>query len=519
MTIIPPVIQAKIFSTIGNPSSIIPLGIKDFSNASAMTAGSYITGKEEGTDRCIDEFGSEALWLFGIPFFKGVINTLGYMPQGLDYNFDSRNFRNPKLQELIKKYAPDELKDKINKIYANESKYRKLATAKFLLSVGLAIATYISLTKFKQRYTDKNIVKNILEEYKQSQQQKTNNTNSEVTEQEINSIVEDIIEAEEAEKEQEDKQEDKQEENSTISTASEKQSKSQAINSSPSFTGGFIKAFQDFAIDPVKNMWCLDLGITTERIADSRGAQERWGYAFKEGTLLFFMYYAGNKLEQMLENRAKKVYNKTIKFDARVIENPKFKQAFENNSIEKDLEAFAKVLNPNIEACKDKNIKKSLLMDEEVKLYDFIHNNKNNLVVKTAMDSDIIQPYKKLKKNLGIKDILKFSFFEDTGKIDTRKYIDMETLKSHYQHLKTLLEEYKTRPTTETSDAFFGKLKHLKRGAIINNIGIGILVLGIITPTVMVVKRLLSPGDKEFCRKKQIRERMIKQGTITDYTA
>ena len=76
MALISPVIQAKIFSTLGNPSSIVPLGIKDFSNASAMTAGSYITGKEEGADRFIDEFGSEALWLFGIPFFKGVINTL-----------------------------------------------------------------------------------------------------------------------------------------------------------------------------------------------------------------------------------------------------------------------------------------------------------------------------------------------------------------------------------------------------------------------------------------------------------
>ncbi len=508
MAIIPPVIQAKIFSTLGNPSSIVPLGLKDFSNASAMTAGSYITGKEEGADRLIDEFGTEALWLLGIPFFKGVINTLCFIPQGLDYNFDARNFRNPKLQELIKKYAPDDLKNKLDKIYSKESKYRKLATAKFILAVGLALASYISLTKLKQKYTDKNIVKNILEEYQQSQQKTTQNSNSEITEEEINEITEDIIAAEEAEK---DAEENKSEQ---INLTNKNK------NVSPSFTGaGWIRAFQDFANDPVKNMWCLDLGITTERIADSRGAQERWGYAFKEGMLLFFMYYAGNKLEEILENRAKKVYNKTIKFDARVIENPKFKQAFENNSIEKDLEEFAKILNPDIDACKDKNIKKSLLMDEEVKLYEFIHNNKNNLVVKTAMDSDIIQPYKKIKKNIGIKDILKFSFYEDTGKIDTRKYIDMETLKSHYQNLKTLLEEYKTKPNTETSDAFFAKLKHLKRGAIINNIGTGILVLGIITPTIMVVKRLLSPGDKEFCRKKQIRERMIQQGKITDYTA
>ena len=35
-----------------------------------MTAGSFVTGKEEGQDRFIDETGTEAIWLFGIPGFK-----------------------------------------------------------------------------------------------------------------------------------------------------------------------------------------------------------------------------------------------------------------------------------------------------------------------------------------------------------------------------------------------------------------------------------------------------------------
>ena len=95
-----PVIQAKIFSTLGNPSSIVPLGVKDVTNATGMTLGSYVTGKEEGFDRLIDEFGSEALWLFGIPFFKGVINLSCFKTNGLDYNFDVRNFRNHNLSFL-----------------------------------------------------------------------------------------------------------------------------------------------------------------------------------------------------------------------------------------------------------------------------------------------------------------------------------------------------------------------------------------------------------------------------------
>ena len=150
----PPIIQAKIYSTLGNPSSIIPLGVKDVTNATGMTLGSYITGKEEGFDRFIDEFGSEILWLMGIPFFKGVINLSCFMTQGLDYNFDVRNFRNPKLIPLLKKYTPDDLKKNVDKVIANKGKYKKLATGKFFAAVSLAIATYISLTKFKQKWSN-----------------------------------------------------------------------------------------------------------------------------------------------------------------------------------------------------------------------------------------------------------------------------------------------------------------------------------------------------------------------------
>ena len=261
-------------------------------------------------------------------------------------------------------------------------------------------------------------------------------------------------------------------------------------------------------------MWLLDGGITTERIVDSRGSQERWGYVLKEGSFLFFMYYFGDKLQEFLENRAKNVYNKTIGFDARVIENPEFRKAFENNKVASDLEAFKQLLDPNITCREGKGAQTALINAEEVKIYDFIHTNKDNIVVKTAMESDLIKTYKKQKSNLGLKDILKLSFKEDTGMIDTRKYIDIDKIRNHYENLTKLLEEYNTRKPQETSEQFFATIKRLKRGAIINNIGGSILVLGVITPTIMVMKRLLSPGDKEFCRKKDIREQMIKNGEI-----
>ncbi len=516
-----PVIQAKIFSTLGNPSSIVPLGVKDVTNATGMTLGSYVTGKEEGFDRLIDEFGSEALWLFGIPFFKGVINLSCFKTNGLDYNFDVRNFRNPDLIPLLKKYTPKDLKNNVDNVIKNKALYKKLATGKFFAAVSLAIATYISLTKFKQHYTDKNIVKNILEEYKQYQLKNGKISSSEaskkIDEETIDNIVDDIIAEEEAAEQDGEYNQKLQNKNDSPAGLNEPDKTS----NSPAFTGwgNIINKFQDFAANDVKNMWLLDGGITGERIIDARGPQERWGYTFKEGVILFFLYVAGPWLQSALEKRAKKVYNKTISFDARVIENPEFRKAYETNSLKPDLDAFAQLIDKNINLDAKDELTQKLKAQEELKIYEFIHNNKDNFVVKTAMESDMIQTYKKKKSHISLKDILKFSFKEDTGEIDTRKYIDTEELKDHYKKLTKLLEEYQTRNPNETTEQFFNTVKRLKRGAIINNIGIGILVLGIITPTVMVMKRLLSPGDKEFCRKKDIRERLIKDGIITDYKA
>ena len=112
---ISPILQAKIYSTMGNPSSLVPLAVKDITNSIGLTAGSFVTGKEEGTDRFIDEFGAEALWLFGIPMYKGIINLSCFLTKGLDYNFDARNFRNPEVMKLVKKYAPEELKENVEK--------------------------------------------------------------------------------------------------------------------------------------------------------------------------------------------------------------------------------------------------------------------------------------------------------------------------------------------------------------------------------------------------------------------
>ena len=432
---------AAIFSTLGNPNSLIPLAIKDTASSTGMTAGSFITGKEEGQDRFIDEVGTEALWLLGIPVYKRIFDKTVYKIAGLDSKFDVRNLDNKEIFEKIQKYAPtEEVKNNLAKIAKNPTKSKNIALAKFFVSTGLTIGTYIGLTKAKQHYTEQKIRKNILKEHNNNKQQEAKNIGQ----------------------------------------------------NEPSFKG-IGSVVRSFAYSPVKNMWLLDGAITTERLADSRSPQEFAGYAIKEASLLMMLYYVGGKIQEMCEKYANKKYNKSIGLDARVLENKTLQKAFEDGSIIKSLDEFAKI--------KDKG---------DSAIYEFLHKNPENHIVKYAKKSDAIKMYKKPQKWYEV-----FKKAEITDKIDTRQYIDLEEIKGINNKLSMLYNQYKTAVQNgETSDKFFKGVKKLKRGSIIMNIGTSILVLGILTPAIMVAKRLSDKDDVEFHTKKQIREQMREEGLI-----
>lgn len=433
MTIINP---AKIYSTLGNPNSLIPLAVKDSASTAGMTAGSYFTGKEEGQDRFIDEVGTEFIWLGGIPIFKWIIDNTLFKALGLDPKFDARNFKDKDVLAKIEQYSPTEtIKNNIKKIISKENLFKNTVSTKFVVSTALTVASYIGLTKFKQNYTEKKIRENLIAEYS-------------------------------AKKAQESKDEEK---------------KLAKVDSGKSLTfKGIGPMVEKFAFSPVRNMWIVDGFITEERLRESRSPQEFIGYAIKEASTLLFMYYAGDKIQEALEKRAKEKYNKTIGLDARVLEDTYLKKAFEDGSIKKSLEEF-KTANTS-----------------DANLYEFLHKNPDNLIVKTAKHSDII------------------GLVKDTEMIDTRKYIDLGDIKSINTKLEELYKQYNNAiKKGETSEKFFNEVKRLKRHSILTNIGTCIFALGVATPAIMLGKRLTGKNDAEFQTKKEIREQLIKEGVIS----
>lgn len=425
---------AKIYSTLGNPNSLIPLGVKDVSSCVGMTAGSYVTGKEEGFDRFIDEFGTETLWLGGIPALKWIYDKTVFKAFGLDAKIDPRNLKDMDMFEKVKKYAPsEEIRKNLEKAGENKRLFKNLAATKFFASTILAAGAYVGLTKLKQKYTDQKIRKNLIKEYQEEVKKK------------------------EAENQKNEK---------AIKTGQ------------PSFKG-LGKIVEEFAFSPVKNMYILDGFITTERLKDSRTPQEFAGYVIKEGSALLFLYYAGKKIQQFMENSAKKKHDKSITLDSRVLESEELKKIFHDGTIEKSIKDFdaANTSNGN--------------------LYEFLHQNPENEVVKIAKKSDVLKTYGK------------------TNKIDTRAFVDFDEVKGINKQVNELYTQYKNAlKKGETTEEFFTKVRKLKRNSINMNIGACILALGVITPAIMLLKRKTDKGGSEFQTKKEIKEELIKEGII-----
>lgn len=439
---------SAIYSTLGSNSSLVPLAIKDVANSVGLTAGSYVTGKDvEGKDRFIDEFGTQAIWLGGIPFYKKFADLTLYKILGIDPKVDVRNINyieklrkgteEQKAQaeeflKVLKEKTPDKFKSSIDKAFENPKFTKNLALAKFGISTVLAIGTYIGLTKWRQKYRLKQEMEQLkAEKDKQNEQTKTQTAPTVAAAQKLKP--------------------------QTLQNT-QKQSFGAFINNNKkglTFTG-----LQDFMFNPVKNLMLLDGAITEERLRSSESKQEFINYAIKEGGTWAFMYFAGPIFQKLFENQAMDKHGIAINFDSRIIESKELEESIKLGTLKESLQAFDKLgKNPS-----------------DLSVYKFAHENPDNILVQMAKKADIITVDKKSKA------------------IDTRAFLDLTDFKDLKDRLGKLLDASEGK----NIDEFMEKVRKLKRGAIRTNIGICIAALGIGVPLMMIATRYLIPNNKEY---------------------
>ena len=378
-------IGSQIVSKLGSPNSKIPLAIKDICNSASCTYFSYNAGGEvEGKDRLVDEIGTGALWLFGIPAYKKLIDKTIFKGAKVDPNIDVRILKDESyLRKAIENAPTDEIKNSLKNATKNISKVKKLNIVKFGLSLGLTMLSYFGLTKYKQAMTKRNIEK----EFMQKQMKARTNVG----------YYEHF-------------------ERSDVFNDFDNKGKS---SSTPSFgSAAVIKAAENIMLNPIKNMMVLDGCISGERLAHSRTKGEFKENLIKEGSFLFFVYGADKAIKKGINWISEKVLKTPIDLDINLITSDLAKNILDNEATQSQIHSFAKEFGQNA----DKN-----------KLFEYILKNQNHPIVEAAKKSGIISTIKDKSGNLVI---------------DTRKYIDADEMNKLANSLEKFINSQKTSGKT-----------------------------------------------------------------------
>jgi len=340
-----------IISTLGNPSSKVPLAIKDTINSSGLTYFSFDAGgKLEGKDRFIDEFGTQIIWLGGLPFFRWIADKTMYKAKGLNPNVDIRVARSEDHVKFAKQILSDsdeqgqEMLSSINKAVEKMPTFKKLFYSKFALATILTFASYFALTHYKQKTTEKAVIKEYM----------AKKANDDLLTEKVKEV--------------------KTFENFSRTAFNGKQSSK--APKTPSFKGFNL---QSFMFDPVKNLMIIDAGITTERLHKARNKYEFAEYAIKEGSLLFFMYKAGSWIQNGIEKLSKTKLNMPVSMDLRFINSNTLKQAIGTEKLKTEIAQFSK-------------------LKSQKEILNYIVNNQDSTIVQGAKISGLIGQFEKTGK-------------------------------------------------------------------------------------------------------------------------
>ncbi|MDD3236690.1 MAG: hypothetical protein PHV37_01160 [Candidatus Gastranaerophilales bacterium] len=440
-------ISSKVVSTLGNPNSLVPLMVKDGVDSASLTYYSYKAGgKVEGTDRALDEFGTQAIWIGGIPFFKKLIDKTAYKAAKLNPAVDPRIIADKdysawavKNAKGLMSNAKQTVKDALQDSLVNVKKTKGLYMAKVAAATALTLISYFTLTKAKQKITKNRVEKEVIAEQPAINVKATHSKENQkfLNEHYKNNVAFNAIE-----------------------NFSPNQQKTAQPKTNPAFKGLGKSVLEGIMFNPVHNMKLIDAGITTERLAQSRNKTEFTEHAIKEGIFLFFMYGLGNVLQKGINAASKKFLKKPIDLDIQVLMSKELKNSLPNGKLAQDL---AKV--PG---------KESKITD----VLDFVVKNPDNIVVQSAKKAGIVSTVGK------------------TLDVDTSKYISKDAIHGLTDNLKNIGDSFKN--SGETVEKFLKKTKGLKVASVMTNLVACCFVLGYVVPNVVYKYRKDKTGTTDF---------------------
>lgn len=287
----------NIISAMGNNSGIYPLLVRDcgIENLAKVTMTYNQNLKESKNmainatrERFIDEYGTSAVWLGGIPLMDCICNIgikkIGYNPyispklfkensvQGIKYNI-----------EKFKRTAPDEISE-LEKILKNKSKYNKLLSLRFVLSTSIpAFVMGFVLPRLNFGLTDK----------LQGQKRNCKNTKK---------------------------------------------------NNSISFKG-LTSTLSNMTT--VQKMAVTDGGLTIGRVDTARNKNEKIEMTFKMTMMMILNYILPPYLAEWLDKASNKFFKTYVNLDPKLLSDKEFINSIKNNTIEMPKDNIIEFLDRN----------------------------------------------------------------------------------------------------------------------------------------------------------------------------
>ncbi len=435
---IPSIITNSVTSLLSglsnNSDSIIPMTVKDtISNALIVKTYKQNGGKDDARERAIEEFGTGAVWLFGIPAVKKLMDLTVYPLLKLNPNFDIRILKDKEKLNSVKNSCNEALKanlqnktikkmagvlnslddkNSVLKNLSNKNLYKGLFLSKFVISTVLSAFALTKIIKYKQKTTQQRIEKEITENIKQN-----NISRTAVDKSVKNSNVYNIF------------------------TGNQ--------NKNISFTG----ALDFFMYNPIANTSILDGVITTTRLKEARKGEKK-EVALKEIFQILFIYAIAKPTQMAFEALGKKA-NMSIELDPKVL--------FSKNAKEEIGKASEIISSSGLKDLKDSEL--------TAKIYQLANKDINNPLLNI------------LSKNGNI------SIIEKNGEkaFDFLKNIEAKDLKKTIENIVELNKNISKN---------LGKIKAYKTFSILANIAIGAFAMGVIQPLVNIgMRKLLNNGD------------------------
>ncbi len=412
-------ITTKLISKLGDSAgSIVPVIAKDTGNSIGVTLiHSKNGGERDGKEKAIEEFGTEAIWLGGIPLLKKVFDLSVYKIAGIDPKFDIRKL-NPKnvdnIDVMIKQATDSGLAnqaDILNHIKNNKFLATGLFIAKFATATVACLVALTALIKYKQKTTEHETMKKILAE-KQAQNKRY--------EEKIGKSL----------------------------NAEQAFGQFHIKNNQPAFKG-IGAALGDYMFNPLKNMSILDAGIFTTRVKHARKG-EKFEIGLKEVMNFAFIYILAEPIQKGLEALSK-VFKRPIDLDYRVLSDEGFKSMLKNGDALKDAAKNFGELDG------DKIIE---------------------AIFKKGGEHDaVVQLFKRTGEIKTLKN----------GDVSALHLIDPSKLKKTADHMGGIVDAFKK--SNLDVDKYISQTRKLKAGSIFANIGLAVLFVGILQPTIAILSR------------------------------